>query len=161
MSASGCSNSSGVEPVDLDLDAVGHAAVDQRLGEALVGVLQADIFADDADRHSLSRLNRRSDVLPARHAGRGRVFDAEGAQHLGVEAGRVILGGDGVDRLGVERGMTASLRTLQKSAILARSLSGSGCSVRQTRISGWMPRLVSSRTLCWVGLVLSSPAAAM
>ena len=41
----------GVEPVDVDLDAVGDAAVDQRLAQALVGVGQADIFADHADRH--------------------------------------------------------------------------------------------------------------
>ncbi len=37
-------------------------------------------------------------------------------------------------------GITASMRTLQKSAILARSVSGNGCSQRQTRMSGWMPR---------------------
>ena len=58
-------------------------------------------------------------------------------------------------------GMTASLRTLQNRAIFARSPSGSSRSQRQTMISGWMPRLVSSRTLCWVGLVFSSPAAAI
>ena len=57
--------------------------------------------------------------------------------------------------------MTASLRTLQNRAILARSLSGSGAVAAAEQDSGWMPRLVSSRTLCWVGLVFSSPAAAM
>jgi hypothetical protein len=133
----------GVEPGDPDLDAVGHAAVDQRLGERLVGVLEADIFADDADRHLALPVEQAvDDIFPARHGRRRRVVDAEGAQHLGVEPGLVILGGDGVDRLGVEGGMTASLRTLQNKAILARSESGSGCSVRQTRISGWMPRVV-------------------
>ena len=41
----------GVEPADVDLDPVGDAAVDQRLAQRLIGVGQADIFADDADRH--------------------------------------------------------------------------------------------------------------
>ena len=58
-------------------------------------------------------------------------------------------------------GMTASRRTLQNKAIFSRSLSGSSRSQRQTMISGWMPSEVSSRTLCWVGLVFNSPAAAM
>ena len=40
----------GVEPLDIDLGAVGDAAVDQRLAQALVGIGQADIFADHADR---------------------------------------------------------------------------------------------------------------
>ena len=40
----------GVEPLDVDLHPVGEAAVDERLGQALIGVLQADIFADHADR---------------------------------------------------------------------------------------------------------------
>ena len=71
----------------------------------LVGVLQADIFADDADRHLAFGVEQAvDDVVPARHVGLGRVVDAEGAQHLGVEPGRVILGGDGVDALRVERG---------------------------------------------------------
>ena len=34
-------------------------------------------------------------------------------------------------------------------------------SLRQTSMSGWIPISISSRTECWVGLVLSSPAAAM
>ena len=49
-SAFGMLEQLGVDPVDVDLGAVGDAAVDQRLVQALVGVGQADIFADDADR---------------------------------------------------------------------------------------------------------------
>ena len=49
-SASGCSNNSASSQLDVDLDPVGEAAVDQRLGQRLVGVLEADIFADHADR---------------------------------------------------------------------------------------------------------------
>ena len=57
--------------------------------------------------------------------------------------------------------MTAFSGTLVNSAILRRSPSGSGCSLRHSRMSGWMPIERSSFTECWVGLVLSSPAAAM
>ena len=57
--------------------------------------------------------------------------------------------------------MTADLGTLQNRAIFSRSLSGSGRSQRHSRTSGWTPRLESSRTVCWVGLVFSSPAAAI
>jgi hypothetical protein len=50
---------------------------------------------------------------------------------------------------------------LQNSASLARSLAGIGRSERQTRMSGAIPIERSSLTECWVGLVFSSPAAAM
>ncbi len=54
--------------------------------------------------------------------------------------------------------MTASSRTLQKSAIFFRSPLGTSRSERQSRMSGWMPIERSSFTECCVGLVLSSPA---
>ena len=57
--------------------------------------------------------------------------------------------------------ITAFSETLVNEAILRRSPSGRGCSLRQTSTSGWMPIERSSLTECWVGLVLSSPAAAM
>ena len=57
--------------------------------------------------------------------------------------------------------ITASGRTLQNSAILLRSDSGTGRSQRQSRMSGWMPIERSSFTECCVGLVLSSPALGM
>src|SRR3546814_6509447 len=46
----------GVEPADVDLDPVRHAAVDQRLVQRFIGVGQRDIFADDADRHLALRV---------------------------------------------------------------------------------------------------------
>ena len=55
--------------------------------------------------------------------------------------------------------MTQSGSTLQKRAIFPRNSGPTGISLRQTRISGWMPMESSSFTLCWVGLDLSSPAA--
>ncbi len=44
------------------------------------------------------------------------------------------------------------------SPILALTSGGSASSARQSRTSGWMPMARNSRTLCWVGLVLYSPA---
>ena len=57
--------------------------------------------------------------------------------------------------------MTASSSTLQKSAIFAFSSLDRNRSVRQSRMSGWIPILKSSFTECCVGLVFSSRAAAM
>ncbi len=56
---------------------------------------------------------------------------------------------------------TAEGSTLQKSAILSFISREISRSERQRRMSGWMPISRSSLTECWVGLVLSSPAAAM
>ena len=53
--------------------------------------------------------------------------------------------------------MTARGSTSVKSAILSLSSWLMALSERHTMMSGWMPMLRSSFTLCWVGLVLSSP----
>ena len=47
--------------------------------------------------------------------------------------------------------------TSHRLEILRLSPSESGCSLRHTMASGWMPRLRSSVTECWVGLVFCSP----
>lgn len=57
--------------------------------------------------------------------------------------------------------MTASGCTSQNMAILSFISLEMVFSVRQTRMSGWMPMARSSLTLCCVGFVLSSPAAEM
>ena len=57
--------------------------------------------------------------------------------------------------------MTASLSMSQNRASFSFISSDKGRSVRQTMMSGWIPMLRSSLTLCWVGLVFSSPAAPM
>ena len=57
--------------------------------------------------------------------------------------------------------ITASFSTLQKSAIFDLMSLERNRSVRQSRMSGWMPTLSKSLTECCVGLVLSSPAAAI
>jgi hypothetical protein len=41
----------GIDPADMHLHPVGKAAMHQRLVQRLVRIGQADIFADDADRH--------------------------------------------------------------------------------------------------------------
>src|SRR5690606_26295778 len=62
----------GVEPADIDLDPVRHAAVDQRFVERLIGIRQRHIFANDADRDfALGVLLAVHDVVPARQIGRG------------------------------------------------------------------------------------------
>ena len=57
--------------------------------------------------------------------------------------------------------MTAFSETLQNRAIFAFISLGRNWSVRHSRISGWIPISSSSFTLCWVGLVFSSPAVVM
>ena len=52
---------------------------------------------------------------------------------------------------------TASIGTSQRREILRLSPSSIGLSLRQTMTSGWIPRLRSSVTECWVGLVFCSP----
>ncbi len=57
--------------------------------------------------------------------------------------------------------MTARASTSVKSAIFSLRSELMARSERHTMMSGWIPMLRSSLTLCWVGLVLSSPAALM
>ena len=73
----------GVDPLDVDLGAIGDAAMDQRLAQALVGVGKADIFADDADRDlALVMVDAVHDLVPAREIGLRRIVDPEGARAL-------------------------------------------------------------------------------
>jgi len=95
----------GIEPFDMHLDPVREAAVHQCLVQRLVGILQADIFADHADRHlALGMLMALHDIDPARKVGFARIGDAEGAQHFAVQPFAVILHRHGIDAAGVERG---------------------------------------------------------
>jgi hypothetical protein len=64
----------GVDPADVDLHPVGHAAMDQRLVQRLVGIGQADIFADDGDRHfALGVLHSDRRCLPSAQVGLRRI----------------------------------------------------------------------------------------
>ena len=94
--------------------------------------------------------------------GFGRRLDAEGGEHLAVEARGVIERRHVVDRTGASRAwITALSRTLQKSPSLRRSSRGPPIAARQSRICGWTPIERNSLTECWVGLILSSPAVGM
>src|SRR3546814_752823 len=75
----------GVDPADVDLHAIGDAAVDERFVERFIGILKADIFADDADRDlALGTLQPLDDLGPARQIGRAAGRDPERLQHLAV-----------------------------------------------------------------------------
>ena len=61
----------GIDPLDVDLDPVGQAAMDQRFVQRLVGIRQADIFADHADRHfAFGIVQPVDDIVPAAQVGR-------------------------------------------------------------------------------------------
>ena len=45
-----------IDPADIDLDPVRHPAMDQRFVKRFVSVLQADIFADHANRDLAFRM---------------------------------------------------------------------------------------------------------
>ena len=71
----------GFDPVDLDLDVVGDAAVQQRFFQALVGILVLDVLADQRDVHLVARIlhavEHGGPVFEIARAGRHR--DADGA----------------------------------------------------------------------------------
>ena len=93
----------GVDPADVDPHAVGHAAVDQRLVQRLVGIGQADVLADHRDRHlAFGVLVAVHDVRPARQVGR-RAVQAEMHKHLLVEPLGMVLQRHRIDAGGVER----------------------------------------------------------
>ena len=62
----------GLDPLHVDLDAVLEAAVDEGLVQALVRVLEADVLADDVDRHLALRLPDALDERGARSVRRAR-----------------------------------------------------------------------------------------
>ena len=62
----------GIDPFDLDLDAVGHAAVGQGFGDGFIGILKLGVFADDGDLHfALGVVNPVVDVMPDVRSGLG------------------------------------------------------------------------------------------
>ena len=76
-----------LDPLEIDLDVVGDAAVGQGLGEGLVGILQAGVLADHGDGHLAFRLDGAlGDVLPGFQIGLFCVIQSEMAADLPVEA---------------------------------------------------------------------------
>ncbi len=63
-----------VDPLDHDVAAVEVAAVTQRLGDGLVGVLELDVLADERDPHGPhGPLGAQDHFLPFREVGRRRI----------------------------------------------------------------------------------------
>src|SRR5580704_9385782 len=75
-----------LDPVEVDLNLVGDAAVGERLDQRLIGILHARIFADDGDGHvAFGVADALVDEMPGGKIGLGRIFDAEGGEHFAVE----------------------------------------------------------------------------
>src|SRR5690606_12550429 len=75
-----------LDPLEIDLDGIGDAAVMQRLDKRFVRVLEAGVLADDGDSDLAFRLrNRLRYLVPAGKVRRRRVLDAESIQDLRVE----------------------------------------------------------------------------
>jgi hypothetical protein len=93
-----------LDPLQVDPDLVGDAAVDQRLLQRLVGVEQAGVLAHDGDRHLAFRVGDAvGDFAPPAKVGLGLARQPEGAEHLAVEAFRMIGQRHVVDRVHVQR----------------------------------------------------------
>src|SRR5262249_53195866 len=91
----------GVDPLHVDTRLVGDAAVGERLHEALVRVLQLDIFAHDRDaRLDQRRLHAAHDRLPAREVDPARL-EAQELHDDPVQAFPVEVERHLVDRLDV------------------------------------------------------------
>ena len=116
----------GIDPADVDLDPVGHAAVRQRLVEALVGIGQADILAHHPDRHfAFGVMKTIDDIIPAGQI-RRRCRQSEMVQHLGVETLGMVLQRDRVDTAGVERGNDRFLAHVAEQRDLVALVLGQG-----------------------------------
>ena len=149
----------GLDPVDLDPGAVGVAAVAQGLDHRQVGVGQA-VLADEADAHDrggrLDPVDQRPPVVEL--GGVLRPGPAEQPAQVVVEALLVEDERDLVEVAGVDRADDRLLgHVAQQGDLALEAQSEMGRSLRQTMTSGWMPRLRSSVTECWVGLVFCSP----
>src|SRR5262252_2662608 len=92
------------DPIEIDADFVGDAAVGERLDQRLIGVFEAGIFADDGNRYIAFRVaDALVDEPPAREIGFVLGFDSERREHLAVEPGLMIGLRHGVDIVRVAR----------------------------------------------------------
>ena len=93
-----------LDPVEIDFDLVGDAAVRERFDQRFIGVLHAGVLADNGDGHVAFRIaDALVDEMPGREIGLGRVLDAEGGKHFAVQAAGVIGLGHRIDIVDVER----------------------------------------------------------
>src|SRR5512135_2135441 len=94
----------GLDPIDLDREAIGQSAVDERLVEAHVGIVEPRVLADEADLDDVLRMDQTVD-----HAFPGRQVplpprQAEHAEDRRVELLLGVVQRDLVNRVDVERG---------------------------------------------------------
>ena len=83
-----------LDPLQVDLHLVGDAAMDERLVQRFVGVLEPGVFADHRDIHLAVRIgDGLGDLPPALEVRLRRVLDAEGGEHFAVEPLFVIAAG--------------------------------------------------------------------
>ena len=72
-----------VDPLDVDLHTVGNATMDERFVQRLIGILQADIFADDANVDLAFRIGQPvHDVVPTAEIRVWPRLNPERAQHF-------------------------------------------------------------------------------
>ena len=93
----------GIDPVELDPDIVGDAAMGHRLGQRFVAVGQMRVLADDRDLDlALGPADAVDDRVPAGKIGLARLKPEMGAD-FAVEAFGVIGAGHRVDRVDIDR----------------------------------------------------------
>jgi len=100
------------------------------------------------------------DLLPAGEVG-GRGVYAQELQNKGIDSFGGEGEGDLVDAGDIAGGDDGVLLHVAEEGDLGAHLAGTARSLRQSRMSGWIPMESISLTECWVGLVLSSCAAAI
>src|SRR6185312_5819308 len=73
----------GIDALDFHAAIVGDAAMNNGFVNGFVGVLQADVFADDTDAHAMLRRDEfANDFLPMRHVGRAGFEMQQAADNL-------------------------------------------------------------------------------
>ena len=137
----------GFDPVDLDAEPVGQPAVDERLVQAHVGIVEAGVLADEADLDDvLGVLEPVDHGLP-----RGQVlFPARQMEHL--EDGRVeplvgVVQRDLVDRIDVARRDDGVDRDVGEQRDLGFDVGGevaSGAAEQDVRLDADRPQLLDA-----------------
>ena len=93
----------GIEPIDIDADALAYAAMGQRFHQRLVGVFEVCVFSDDCDRDIPVRMGDAVRNLPPNIQGRfRRIVNAERRQNFVVEALRMIGKRNIINVVGIE-----------------------------------------------------------
>ena len=146
----------GVDPDDLRLDVVPEAGVGQRFEHAHVGVVQLDVLADEGDPERPPRPADLLDEIPPL-AQIGFARQSELASDVVAQPGLLQDQRHLVDRVGRRHRDDGVAVDVAEERDLLLDVVGNRAVGAAMMTSGWMPSERSSRTLCWVGLVFSSP----